>query len=682
MFAGDELLDEMTLFDCSVDHDDMLTLERFTISVLHWSGEVWPVDNVNPHETIIPVLKRLRKQKQLEGDLHLSFQFKPVDEKRTLREQGVKYKSILVLADAQKMSLPGSPRVTREKVSLSAFSTADLGPKTETRRTLDEEEKLTIFIEGAKVGTFAVEIDPTEYLDDLRDKIFRQKHIPVDLQRLSFGGRPVDDSSTLMEQSIGQQSTIILEPMKIHVRIMPHGKQLTFAVEPEDTLERVKELIAQKTAVPLDDRCLLFGGEELKDNQTLSDCNIEHDEIITLERFAINVMHWSGEVALLENVKQTGTIGHVKEKIRRKFGNLDPSKQELYFEGKHVDEKRALREQGVRYKSVLVLEEAGSQGSKSPFRDQKISLSQFPKIVHQSQTPSSGSPSAVQNMESSSLLWGDGGTAFKDSSVQKPNKSQKETKQSSSSKKEPTSVPPPKKARQPQPTKKASALKENSSKRHDGSRLKKKHAGYKDETEQVVDKKKELVNNPKIKLDETTKGSEPLEPLSREDERRRVKISLLALSHESPDVSSDEAPAVKPQKPRKSFDVKLPKKKPPKEKTKKQKKPSSIRRIKFSKSAAKKSDNNASATSFISSSDDSSSDDEKITKNMATKQPKSLDEGPKLALKKKKIKKDSDSAPKTPTTKKTKPKRTSNSKRIKFTPSSPPKASKTRVNLE
>ena len=675
MFAGDELMDDMTLSECSIDHDDILTLERFAISVLHWSGEVWPVENVNPNGTIAHVIQKIRKLKQLEADLHLSFQFRPIDDNKTLREQGIKYKSILVLADAHKMSLPGSPRVTREKVSLAAFSTSDLGQKAEKTKLINVE-RLTLIVQGAKEGTFTVEMEPTEYLDDIRDKIFKLKSIPVELQRLSFQGRPVNESSTLIEQNIGHQSTLVLEPMKVHIKVMPHGKQLSFAVEPEDTLGKVKEMIAKKTAVPLDDRCLLLGGEELKDDQTLAECGIEHDEVITLERFAVNVMHWSGEVILFENVKQTGTIGHVKEKIRRKFGNLAPSKQELYFEGKYIDDEKTLQQQGVKYKSVLVLEEAGPQGSKSPFRDQKISLSQSSELVDSPatqsmpQSESQGVPGTAQNAQLLSAM---------DNNIATTAESVDDIKQVASSKKEQSLAPPKKAKKPPTPPPESAFTPQDVTKRYDGSRLTKKTPVDNNDDEKVAVKKKHFVNNPKMKLDSTTKRSGPVEDLTREEERIRVKLSLLALSQDSPEDSPDESPVADAQKPKKSFEVKLPKKKPKKEKPKKEKKPSSVRRIKFTKSPTKKkADNNASTSSLISSSDDSSISVEKKKKQTTAKNSNaSTEEAQKLASRNK----DPDGTTKTPK-KKSKPKGTSNSKRIKFTPTSPPKTSKKKLNIE
>ena len=322
LFQRDELTDESSLKKLNIKHGSILDIGAIEVNVKKSNGDIFKV-SVNPSDAVKDLKLKIEKASGTPAEeQNLKFQQQNLnDDAARLRDLGVKHNSTVNLEDMQIkvrtndgkiFSVPVNPSDTIGKVKKRIEDMK--GIPFEDQRLAKDGEALDD--DGGKLGEYGIKNGSTldlseavktmqiivkkdwdgkefpldvvreEGICSVHEKIKDKEGIPTDQQHLVFKNLLLESrgGKTLRDYSIKEGSILKLERMKIFVRTKD-GKFTLPNVEPNTSIEKIKELIEQKKKVAPKDQLLTFGNEQLDDNEkTLSDFRIQHKSTINLDK--------------------------------------------------------------------------------------------------------------------------------------------------------------------------------------------------------------------------------------------------------------------------------------------------------------------------------------------------------------------------------------------------------------
>ena len=213
---------------------------------------------------------------------------------------------------------------------------------------------IQIFAENLNGKKIILEVEYSNTIQDIKDKISFKEGIFSYKYKLLFDGIKLENNKTLKDYNINENSIIYLQYYKdIKIFIEMNEKKIELNAKTSDTILDIKRKLDKSIAS--NKIKLIFDGIKLEDKKTLEDYNISNNSIINFQyyrKFEIFIVNEKKKISL--NVEEYERIINIKDKIKFLEGIL-PYEYKLQFEGKKLEEYKNIEDYNLNNGCIIYL---------------------------------------------------------------------------------------------------------------------------------------------------------------------------------------------------------------------------------------------------------------------------------------------------------------------------------------
>lgn len=220
--------------------------------------------------------------------------------------------------------------------------------------------EVMVFVKTLTGQTIMLTVTPRDTVAQVKEKIERQEGIPIRKQRLIFVGEQLHDDHFFLDYRIEHESAVHLvlregNSFEIYVQA-PSGRSYVFEVNPEDSVEQLKNKLRDREGVPREIQQFYHNDELLENDCSFTDCGVTAG---TTLRLAVDRGRTTQIFISLESqssfplwVNRNLTISQVKQIIAEKKG-IAADIQQLYFARVLLEDDKTLRDYVIETNHML-----------------------------------------------------------------------------------------------------------------------------------------------------------------------------------------------------------------------------------------------------------------------------------------------------------------------------------------
>ncbi|CAL2225238.1 unnamed protein product [Prunus armeniaca] len=223
----------------------------------------------------------------------------------------------------------------------------------------NQEEEINIFLKIMR--TVALTVKRSETIKDLKALLCEKYGFPENHQELFLGGDMLVDCQSLVDCGVQRDSTVhlvIQNTVWIKLFVKLPSSQCTIEIEAKahDTIRNIKAMIQAKKMIPSDRFTLLYGGELLEEDSTLTSLGINNMSTLQMiyapkDVLSVSVKSPSAKTVKLK-VRALFTVNDVKNIVGNTLG-VSVSYQNLIYAGNQLEDLKTLAFYDIRDEYVL-----------------------------------------------------------------------------------------------------------------------------------------------------------------------------------------------------------------------------------------------------------------------------------------------------------------------------------------